>query len=275
MRGVFLLILILLLTVGGVHKVGLASDAPAKEGLDLLALPEFREMTEQFPPEVRFEIAAVVNIYLHHYAQAIPLLEVLVSEQPNRSELWMLLAFAYNRDDAPQDAYDAANIAMTLDPFYEFFSIERGIAAFQLGRHREAVEDLSRYLKTYTTSAKAHYYLGLAHARLGDLTAAQENLIKARALSPMMVLLTDYHLAQIDVERGRITEAIVVLTDTLEAFENVDVQFKHDVRHQLQRLQSRAKAEEGKVAIRFREALNKTDAQNAVKNTPQPTSPGS
>lgn len=262
MRGVFILLLILL-TVGGMHRVGLASDAPAKEGLHLLALPEFREMTEQFPPEIRFEVAAVVNIHMHQYAQAIPLLEVLVSEQPNRSELWILLALAYNRDDAPQDAYDAANIAITLEPYHDAYYIERGVAAYLLGQDRQAAQDLTRFLKAFDRVPRAYYYMGLVAARQGNLGLARRALNNAWALEPNLRVPVLYQLASLDVATGRLDRAKSSLALVSEVFEGFGTQTERMLARQVQVLGD---------ASEVVQAVQLSDASHAAKDTPQPLS---
>ncbi len=257
-------VLILAAVCGGVF----AAETPGTQDLDVFSLPEFKEAGASLSPEERFELASILNIYLHQYEQAIPLLEVLVKRQPNASGLWILLATAYNRVGEWQEAFDAARIAITLDPHYEMYYIERGIAAFRLGKDREAVEDLSRYVKSFATSAMAYYYLGLAQARLGDPAAARANLVKAGSLNPRLMLMTDYYVGLLDARSGRVKEAEAALRETLEVLREADGPLKELVRSQLQQLQAVANAIE--MARALRRSLVEGDAQNSLKNIPKP-----
>ena len=238
MKNHFYLVLVALLTM---HGLTFAKQTQ-KEAVDVMSLPKFKEMTKDLSPQARFKTAAMMHIYLDQYEQAIPLLEVLVKKTPSDATPWMLLAMAYNRNGQPQDAFETANIAITLKPAYTSFYMERGIAAFELGKDREAVKDLSRFLKSHTTNTEAYYYLGLAYARLGELDAARTSLLKTRSLNPNLALFTDYCLGLIAARQGKTQEAKVLLKETAAAFKDIKGSFQQEVRRQLKQVESQTKA---------------------------------
>lgn len=227
------------LLVGAALGLGLSpAEAAERKPRDILGDPNFKKVVKKLPVAEQLELAATLNFSLRQYEPAIPMLEALVKKQPTRADLWFLLAMAYNRVSEPREAYDAANIALTLKPDMPFYPIERGIAAFQLGKDAEAVRDLQRYVRSFKTSAMAHYYLGLVQARLGDLGTARDNLRKARTLSPNLSLLTDYYLGLIAAQQGKPEEARPLLQATAAAFKGTGSPMEKQARQQLEQLKT-------------------------------------
>lgn len=239
MKNYLYLVLMAFLTI---HGLAIA-DQTQKEEKNLMSLPRFKDMTKNFTPSARFKAAAMIHIYMRRYEQAIPLLEALVKKTPTDAASWMLLAIAYNCNDEPLDAFETANIALTLRPSYTSFLIERGIAAFNLGRDQEAARDLSRFLQSYSNNAKGHYYLGLVETRLGNTSKATSHFLTARKLNPRLSLMADYFLGLIAAQEGRTPEAKFFLKKSLEAFRGGETLFRKEVRQCLQALDSNPKAE--------------------------------
>lgn len=234
----------------------LPAVAQKPQGPDVLAQPSFKAIAQELSPEEGLQLAAHINIVLRQYERAIPMLEVLAKAAPNRAELWAALAVAYNRAGEPREAHDAANIAITLAPHFPHFYAERGAAAFFLGRHADAVADLSHYLKAFPQNANAHFYLGLAQAAQGDSAAARDNLLRARWLNPALEISADYYLGLIAAERGRIGRSREMLSRVLRALEGSDLPVGKLIAEQITGL-------DGAVAQRLRAATHEADARVA------------
>lgn len=229
-----LAIAILWASIGGVFIL----PAQAKDFVDVMSQRKFKEMTKDMSPRSRFEAAAMIHIALGQYEQAVPLLEALVGKNSKDAGSWELLAIAYNRLGEAQDAFETANIAITLRPTYDAFLMERGIAAFQLGKDRQAASDLARFVKSYPNTPEAWFYLGLAQARLGDSAEAAANLRQARTLNPLLSLMTDYYLGLIAAQQGKTIQARELLKGTLDAFKDVDSPMKEAIRRQLKLIET-------------------------------------
>lgn len=232
-----------------------AAQQPAP-GPDVLARPEFKAIAQDLSPAEGLQLAAHINIVLRQYERAIPMFEALVKDSPNQAELWAGLAVAYNRAGEAREAYDAANIAVTLAPHYPHFYVERGTAAFFLGRHAEAVSDLSHYLKSFPANAGARFYLGLAQAARGELEPARANLLRARRLNPDLALSTDYYLALIAAGRGQIALSRERLARLQLAFEGNELPWSKLIERQVAGLDEA-------IARRLRAATHEADARVA------------
>lgn len=234
----------------------LPAAALQAQGPDVLAQPAFKAIAQDLSPAEGLQLAAHINIVLRQYERAIPMLEVLAKDSPNRAELWAALAVAYNRAGEPREAHDAANIAITLAPHYPHFYVERGVAAFFLGRHPDAIADLSRYLSAFPHNANAHFYLGLAQASRGESEAARASLLRARRLNPSLALSTDYYLGLIAAERGNLALGRELLDRTRQALEGSDLPISKLIAGQVNGI-------DGAVAQRLRAATHEADARAA------------
>lgn len=230
--------------------------AQQPQGPDVLAEPSFIAIARDLSPAEGLQLAAHINVVLRQYERAIPMFEVLVKESPNRAQLWAALALAYNRAGEPREAHDAANIAVTLAPHYPHFYVERGVAAFLLGRYAESVADLEHYLKSFPRHANAHFYLGLAQAARGEADAAWGSLLRARRLNPDLQLSTDYYLGLVAAERGQVGASREMLARTQRAFDGSGLPVAPLAASQLQAL-------DGAVARRMRAAMHEADARAA------------
>lgn len=234
----------------------LPATAQQAQGPDVLAQPAFKSIAQDLSPAEGLQLAAHINIVLRQYERAIPMLEALAKDSPNRAELWAALAVAYNRAGEPREAHDAASIAVTLAPHFPHFFLERGIAAFFLGRHAEAAADLSHYAKTFPQHANAHFYLGLAQAARGELEPARASLLRARRLNPELAMSANYFLALIAAERGQLALGREMLARLQLAFEGSDLPWTR-------LLAEHAAGLDGAAAQRVREAVHEADARVA------------
>jgi tetratricopeptide (TPR) repeat protein len=242
--------------------IGMACALPAAaqhkppSGPNVLAIPQFIAVTENFSAAETLELAAHINMSLRQHEQAIPMYEALLRDSPRRAGLWAILAAAYNNADDPREALDAADIAITLAPHYPQFYVERGVAAFRLGRHERAVEDLKVYVQAFTVNARGHYYLGLAQASVGDTEAARVSLLRARGLNPALAPLADYYLGVIAASRGQLGAGRALFAQTQQVFEGSQLPISNLVAEQLQSV-------DGEVARRIRAAMHEADVRIA------------
>jgi tetratricopeptide (TPR) repeat protein len=234
----------------------LPAAAQQPQGPDVMAQPAFIAIARDLSPTEGLQLAAHINIVLRQYERAIPMLEALAKASPNRAELWAALAVAYNRAGDAREAYDAANIAVTLAPHFPHFYLERGVAAFFLGKHADSIADLSRYLKAFPQNANAHFYLGLAQAARGEPAAAQASLLRARRLNPDLNLSTDYYLGLVAAERGQVGASRELLARTQRAFDGSGLPIEKLAAAQLQGV-------DDAVARRMRAAVHEADARVA------------
>jgi tetratricopeptide (TPR) repeat protein len=240
------------LVVAGVLPAG----AQQPQGPDVLAQPAFKAIAQDLSPAEGLQLAAHINIVLRQYERAIPMFEALLKTLPNRADLWAGLAIAYNRAGEPREAYDAANIAVTLAPHYPHYYAERGIAAFFLGRYAVAIADLSHYVKAFPLHANAHFYLGLAQAARGEAEAAQASLLRARRLNPDLALSANYFLGLVAAERGQVARSRQLLAELQQAFNGSGLPIGKVIAEQVADL-------DGAVAQRLRAATHEADARAA------------
>ena len=268
-RPYLFLITLMLSLVGSIAGPAFSAEPGNQAPIDVQALPEFQEATKDFSPEVTFEQAALLHIYLGQYQQAIPILEALVRRGPHASGLWNALATAYNRLGRGQQAWETSNIAITLEPYRDAYYFERGVAAFLLDRNQEALDDLTRYVTTFTASARGHYYLGLAQARLNNLPGARAELVRAGSLNPRLSLATDYYVGLIDAQTGRLRDGIRALKATQTAFRNVELPLKQEIRRQLFLMRLVDAGQDDPVKSPFLRMVLKEDVRHAAKHTPR------
>jgi len=233
-----------------------AAQAPASAAPRILEQPDFIDVTKDFSGEERLEFAAHLSMVLRQHEQAIPMYEAILKREPNRADLWAALALAYNHANEPREAFDAAGIAITLAPHAAYFRGERGIAAFMLGRHREAIEDLTAYVNTASLNARGRFYLGLAQAAAGDLAAARASLLRARALNPALEIAADYYLGLIAAERGQLGASRALLARAQDALHGSGLPVEKLIGAQLQGL-------DGVIGERLRASMHESDARFA------------
>jgi tetratricopeptide (TPR) repeat protein len=241
-----------------------AAQQPQQTGADVLARPEFIAIAKDLSPAEGLELAAHINVVLRQYERAIPMYEALLKTSPNRAELWAALAMAYNRADEAREAWDAANIAITLAPHYPHFHLERGIAAFRLGQYADSVADLSHYTKAFPLVANAHFYLGLAQAAEGKPQPARASLLRAARLNPTLTPSTNYYLGLIAAERGQLAMSRELLDRARIAFKDSGLAVSGLITEQL-------KSVDGEAARRMRAAMHEAD----VRAAHQPGTPAS
>jgi tetratricopeptide (TPR) repeat protein len=213
-----------------------AGDKPASKVINVFEDKAFKDATAGLKPDGRNMVAAAINMRMGQYKQAIPLLEQLATKY-NKPALWNLLAFSYNRTGSWKEAYDASNASIKLEPSGRFSYGERGIAEYQLGKIKEAEMDLAKHLKTEGGDGAAHYYHGLALARMGRLTAARGSFVLAKLRRPLLKTFAEYNIALIDARQGHVKEALKPMKEIYAAFKADDNYFSHGLENDVARLE--------------------------------------
>lgn len=247
----------------------MAFGAPAsssKNGVGLLAEPEFKELSQGLPPEDIFRLSALLNIRLGQYEQAIAQLRVLTKNNPD-SQTWGLLAVAYNAVAHWKLAYEASAKAIALEPDSLLHHQEHGVAALNLGKYPEAEDDLLICVKADSNNDRARFHLALAQAYLEKRAQARQNLIKAQALNSKLAGLANYYLGQIAAGQGKLVEAEIDLRKALEVSRDKNLPIYQKAGRSLSKIK---KADAIQTARKLEKALALVDAKNALKNTPVP-----
>ncbi len=109
---------------------------------------------------------------------------------PQLPEPWGLLGAMRLEQDAPADAAmiftEALQHAIDRTPWL----LQRGRALLQIGRAEEAAQDYAEVVEADPTDHQAHYGLGRALARLGEVDAALESWQRAFDIQPGVAPLT-------------------------------------------------------------------------------------
>jgi len=90
----------------------------------------------------------------------------------------------YSRDGDAEAALVEYKMALGLAPKYADVRFKAALVLLDLSRVHEALEQLEIAVKINPDFADAHAYLGIAHRRLGDRTAAREEFRKAVTIVP-------------------------------------------------------------------------------------------
>ena len=110
------------------------------------------------------------------YRAAIEQLKTSVNEDPTFAVAFNELGVQYLRINQLENADDAFQQALKINPDAVPALINRGIANFMMKRHGEAVPILRKALAKDDKSAVGHYFLGQALANLGLFKEAEKEL---------------------------------------------------------------------------------------------------
>ena len=252
----------------GITSFGLVafSGVSLAATIDVASQPEFKEFTEKMSPEAALLAAALFDINMGQYEQAIAGLRVLSKDKPEAATLWGLLAVAYNQVDDALGAYDAASKAVALSPKNYPYQLERGVAAYRLRKFTEAEQSFSNYLLSNPKNARARLYLALSRAELGRPAEAREELVRVRSLEPGLSAQADYYIGLMDAQLGKLPQAGANLRRALTAFKE-DAVAKRKVELKLAEVERRDAAQ---TSERQEKVFVSVDAKNAAKSTPRP-----
>ena len=117
--------------------------------------------------------------------------------QPDHKEARLAIANYYWTSDDYSAALASLDELITLDPFYTKALYNRGLIFLELDSIDKAYLSMEMAVKSDPTFAMAHYYLGHAMERKGDLNRARTHYINAQNLSPTNKKITE-SLSRID-----------------------------------------------------------------------------
>lgn len=145
---------------------------------------------------------------------AIEQLKLAIKEYPSFMSAFNELGVQYLKLNQLENADEAFQSALKLDPDAFAALINRGIANVMLKRYGEAVPILRKALKKNDQSAVGHYFLGQAFANLGLFEDSEKELLASLELGKEEMKEAHRLLAIIYASRGARKQA----ADELEAY---------------------------------------------------------
>lgn len=155
---------------------------------------EFKDRTVVKPPVLNAEFVNVPKKALAHYDKAIELakkddrlgaieeLKLAIAQHPSFIHAFNELGVQYLKLSRLQEADEAFQSALKIDPDSFAALINRGIANFLMKRYGEAVPIFRKALEKKEKSAIGHYFLGQSLANLGLFDAAEKELLASLEL---------------------------------------------------------------------------------------------
>ncbi len=187
---------------------------------------EFKDRAGVKPAVVNAEFANVPKKALDYYNNAIEQaknndrpgaieqLKLAIAEYPSFTHAFNELGVQYLKLNRLEDADEAFQSALKIDPDSFPALINRGIANVMMKRYGEAVPILRKALKKNDQSAVGHYFLGQALANLGLFEDAEKELLASVELGKEEMKEAHRILAIIYTSRGAKKQA----AEELEAY---------------------------------------------------------
>ena len=187
---------------------------------------EYKGRAEAKPGVLNAEFVNVPKGALAHYnnaveqskkndhTAAIEQLKLAIKEYPSFTLAFNELGVQYLKLNQLENADEAFQAALKIDPDAFAALINRGIANVMMKRYGEAVPVLRKALKKNDQSAVGHYFLGQALANLGLFEDAEKELLASLELGKEEMKEAHRLLAIIYASRGAKKQA----ADELEAY---------------------------------------------------------
>jgi tetratricopeptide (TPR) repeat protein len=144
-------------------------------------------------------LEAVCGMSLARYAQAIPLLERAIADQPNHGAAHFCLAYCRQQVGQSERAIERYTEAERLLPGDPRSAYQRGVIYGLQDNLEEAEKEFSKAIGIDQNSAYAHRNRGFARFRLGKLEEAEADLTRALELGAPAIQI---HLYRAKVRRG-------------------------------------------------------------------------
>ena len=151
---------------------------------------------------------------------AIEQLKLAIKEYPAFTSAFNDLGVQYLKLNQLENADEAFQGALKIDPTAFSALINRGIANVMMKRYGEAVPILRKALKTNDQSAVGHYFLGQALANLGMFDDAEKELLASLKLGKEAMKEAHRILAIIYTSRGAKQQAVAELEAYLKLTPN-------------------------------------------------------
>jgi len=160
-------------TFGGPHKTLKVSFTEAKRRAN-----EYLQIAMKNPTSLTHTLSTEFNLYLRLYKEAIAEAERAIALNPNDSDSHGALAKALIFAGRPEEALDAIERAMRLDPHNIAYPLYlRGLARFCMGQLKEAVTSIERSLIHNPEFKRGSGVLAAAYAHMGRDQEASTALI--------------------------------------------------------------------------------------------------
>ncbi len=150
------------------------------------------------------------------YAGAIVHLKLAINVHPSFMNAYNELGVQYLRTNKLQDADEAFQEALKIEPDSYSPMVNRGIANVMMKRYGEAVPILRKVVVKNSESAVGRYFLGHALANLGLFADAEKELLKAVDLGKGQMQEAHRILAVIYTQRGNTRKAVENLETYLQ-----------------------------------------------------------
>jgi adenylate cyclase len=158
-------------------------------------------------------VLASIYVLKGQHDQAVTEAQRGIVLNPSSADAYFWLADVLNLQSMPTEALVAAEKAMRLDPRNaDYYVYEQGYAYTQLGRCREAISALKRYLTRYPNDLWAHAFLAADYFWLGDDAAARAAAAKVEQATATEPNSAGYlALADVMNSMAKPAEALVAL----------------------------------------------------------------
>jgi adenylate cyclase len=137
-----------------------------------------------------YQLLSQVDVFKgRHYERGITDAEQAISLDPNSAAGYYWLAQDLDFAGKPEEAIEALNKAMRLDPRNRDYYLDDVAWSYSLmGRYAEAVPLFKRNLARYPNSMGGHWGLAVVYVELGRLNEAQTEAAAVMRLSPQLTL---------------------------------------------------------------------------------------
>jgi tetratricopeptide (TPR) repeat protein len=196
-------------------KLNLKEEAKPKAGVVNAELAKVPERA------VAHYNTAVEQSKKNEHLAAIEELKLAIKEYPSFMLAFNELGVQYLKVNQPQNADDAFQAALKIEPDAFAVLINRGIANVMMERYGEAVPIFRKALKKNDQSAVGHYFLGQSLANLGLFDDAEKELLASLTLRNEEMKEAHRLLAIIYTSRGAKKEAADQLETYLKLAPNV------------------------------------------------------
>jgi tetratricopeptide (TPR) repeat protein len=120
-------------------------------------------------------------VYLRHGSLELAqrVLEQVLEREPENTLALSNLEYTFSRSGRPEQARSIAARLAAIEPYPPFHFFDRGIAAMLAGDYRRAKSLFEKEIARKSDYHEFHFWLGVAHAYLGELPQARQQITLA------------------------------------------------------------------------------------------------
>lgn len=176
------------------------------------AIQIFESLPDNYPdPLTRGYALAMAHFQLGQYAECIQILERLKAQNIEEGDLFALLGVAYDRLGKPQDAYNAFENGIRVDPKNERNYLNSAALSAHLGKWDLAEQAVNGGILQLPRSYRLYLCRGLLFQKQGN-ALSERDYRRAIELAPKSPEPYEA-LALLQIESGRVREALRVLRE--------------------------------------------------------------